>query len=417
MCSGGGEAVDRLTAALDDLAHEDLSGLFGPALLQRVGALLPAVNRLAAEAARTVHEAQATGAAEFDGVKSMAAWLRGHGGLSPSAAAQLVRNGHTLDQLPAVAAAAARGALTPDQVALLAPVVTPANLAAAQALDVDLAAVDATFAELAATRPHSELAAAVHHYLERLDPDGPEPDPTEGRSLHVARHPDGSLTLRGELDPIGGEKVQAAIESIVQASRPAGDDRSRAQQQGDALVQLCDNQLASGNLPILRKNKPHVFLTIGLNDLLDPAPNPGVAQTGFGATLSAARARWAACDADLTRIVLDPDGMPLDYGRTLRLVPAGLRNLVVHRDKHCVFAGCDAPHYWCDLHHLVEWALGGETSLDNSALLCERHHTKLHHGYRVERQPDGRWRTWRPDGTEIHLIQPRQPDQPLARAG
>jgi hypothetical protein len=44
---------------------------------------------------------------------------------------------------------------------------------------------------------------------------------------------------------------------------------------------------------------------------------------------------------------------------------------------------------------------GGETNLENSALLCERHHTKVHHGFRVERQPDGRWRTWRPDGTEI----------------
>src|SRR3954465_2600350 len=234
MCSGGGDAVDRLTAALDDLAGQDLSGLFGPALLQRVGALLPAVNRLAAEAARTVHEAHATGVAEFDGVKSMAGWLRGHGGLSPSAAAQLVRNGRTLDQLPSVAAAAARGAVTPDQVALLAPVVTPANLSAADKHGVDLAVLDATFAELAATRPHGELAAAVHHYLERLDPDGTEPAPPEQRAPHPAppdrrarplpRPPDGSVTLRGELDPIGAEKVQAAIESILQASRSAGDD-------------------------------------------------------------------------------------------------------------------------------------------------------------------------------------------------
>jgi hypothetical protein len=28
-------------------------------------------------------------------------------------------------------------------------------------------------------------------------------------------------------------------------------------------------------------------------------------------------------------------------------------------------------------------------------------HTKVHHGFRVERQPDGRWRTYRPDGTQI----------------
>jgi hypothetical protein len=28
-------------------------------------------------------------------------------------------------------------------------------------------------------------------------------------------------------------------------------------------------------------------------------------------------------------------------------------------------------------------------------------HTGVHHGYRVERRPSGRWRTWRPDGSEI----------------
>jgi hypothetical protein len=114
-----------------------------------------------------------------------------------------------------------------------------------------------------------------------------------------------------------------------------------------------------------------------------------------------------ACDAGITRVVLDPDGVPLDYGRTKRLVPAGLRRAVEIRDRHCVFAGCSAPTHWCDVHHVAEWLRdGGETSLGNSALLCERHHTKVHHGFRVERPPDGRWRTYRPDGTEI-IIGPR----------
>jgi hypothetical protein len=34
-----------------------------------------------------------------------------------------------------------------------------------------------------------------------------------------------------------------------------------------------------------------------------------------------------------------------------------------------------------------------------------RHHTKVHHGFRIHRDPDGRWHTYRPDGTEI-LIPP-----------
>ena len=80
-----------------------------------------------------------------------------------------------------------------------------------------------------------------------------------------------------------------------------------------------------------------------------------------------------------------------------------------------MFTGCGAPTHWCDVHHLLEWIDGGETSLANSALLCERHHTKVHHGFRVERQPDGRWRTWRPDGTEIRTG-PGRTGPPLATA-
>jgi hypothetical protein len=32
-------------------------------------------------------------------------------------------------------------------------------------------------------------------------------------------------------------------------------------------------------------------------------------------------------------------------------------------------------------------------------------HTKVHHGFGIERQPDGRWHTYRPEGTQI-LIGP-----------
>jgi hypothetical protein len=38
----------------------------------------------------------------------------------------------------------------------------------------------------------------------------------------------------------------------------------------------------------------------------------------------------------------------------------------------------------------LHWADGGETSLENLALLCGRHHALVHEGgFRVERAPDG----------------------------
>jgi hypothetical protein len=180
----------------------------------------------------------------------------------------------------------------------------------------------------------------------------------------------------------------------------------RAQQLGDVFVQWADNTLAAGKLPILRTQKPRVIVRVDLDDLVDPATGPCAGQAWFGAQISAARARWLACDGEISRVVFGPDGHSMDYGRTHRVVPHQLRTAVELRDHSCVFAGCDAPSYWCDVHHLIHWIEGGQTNLENSALLCERHHTKVHHGFRVERQPDGRWRTYRPDDTEILIGQP-----------
>ena len=67
----------------------------------------------------------------------------------------------------------------------------------------------------------------------------------------------------------------------------------------------------------------------------------------------------------VTRIVMGPDGVPLDHGRTVRLFPPHVRRAAEVRDGGCVFAGCGAPTWWCDVHHLLAWIDGGATDLDN----------------------------------------------------
>jgi hypothetical protein len=378
-------------------------------VLDDVAAVIAECNRLDAVLARLVRSAEVSQAPERDGQKSMAAWLRGHCRQSPGAASRVVTAGRALEHLPVLAEAAQAGLVSAEQVAVVTRLVTPQRLEAFAAAGVDLAEVDGVVTGVAVEADHAALVQVVNAYLAALDPDGPEPDPTEGRSLTISRHGDGSVSGRFHLDAVGGEKLQAAVEAHVQADRPAGDERTRAQRQGDALVQLADNALATGSVPVLRSVKPHVAVRIDLDDLADPATGAGTATTGFGAVISAARARWLACDGRISRVVFGPDGVPLDVGREQRLVSGALRRAVELRDGGCVFTGCDAPSHWADVHHLVHWIDGGDTSLDNSALLCERHHTKVHHGFRVERQPSGRWRTWRPDGSEITTPTPLAP--------
>jgi uncharacterized protein DUF222 len=344
--------VGEMQSSLDALAAEDLKPLFAPAVLDRLRELLVVQNRIAAEIARTVRQCELAGAAEHDGLKTMAGWLRGHARLSAAAAARVVAGGRAVEHLPQLAAAFAEGVVTAEQMAVVAPAVTAERRAAAVEQGVNSAEVDAALVTVATTQPYPRLGEVVHRYLDALDPDGPEPDPIEARRFTMTRHADGSGSGNFDLDAIGMEKVQAVIESMVQAARPAGDMRTRAQQQADALVQWADNTLAAGSLPTLRTVKPHVIVTINAEDLVDTtSTGPGAARTGFGATISAARARWLTCDATISRMVLGPDGLPLDVGRTQRVVPAHIRRAVEQRDGHCVFAGCYAPTHWCEVHH------------------------------------------------------------------
>ena len=139
--------------------------------------LVRARNRIDAELARTVRAAELTQAAEYDGLKTMRSWLRGHARLSPAAIGQLLRTGRAIEHLPAVAAAFADGRITAEQVSVLAPVVSPVNLAAAAEQGVDLAEVDAVLAQTAATREHAHLARWCTTTWPGSTPTVPNPTP------------------------------------------------------------------------------------------------------------------------------------------------------------------------------------------------------------------------------------------------
>src|SRR5690606_25057948 len=109
--------------------------------------------------------------------------------------------------------------------------------------------------------------------------------------------------------------------------------------------------------------------------------------------------RRLACHNDLVVLVEDRNGEPLTVGRKTRVVPAAIRRALWARDRGCRFPGCGRKRF-VEPHHIVHWANGGETSLDNLILLCSAHHAAVHEGgFRLEkdyrdrgffRPPDGR---------------------------
>jgi hypothetical protein len=95
-----------------------------------------------------------------------------------------------------------------------------------------------------------------------------------------------------------------------------------------------------------------------------------------GPRLPADLRRHLTCDGDAS-VVWEHDGVPVQVGRTHRIVPRRVRRLVLHRDHSCRVPGCNR-HLWLQVHHITHWEDGGETVTGNLLCLCGHHH-RLHH--------------------------------------
>ena len=124
-------------------------------------------------------------------------------------------------------------------------------------------------------------------------------------------------------------------------------------------------------------------------------------EQGDGLFLSTAAARRIACDAGRVLLYYAPDGSVLDVGRRTRTIPTPLRRALEGRDRQrCQFPGCQNRR--CDAHHLVHWADGGATRLENLVLVCRFHHRAVHEeGFQVIRTGDGQFEFRRPDGAVL----------------
>ena len=390
-----------------DPAEFDPADLTDEQLRQVVPLAQVGINRISALQTRAVGAGEARRVHSGDGMGSMKPWLTGHCRVSGREAAGLVRAARRLRSLPALEAAFAAGAVTPGHVATVTTAVTPARVAKAAELGIDLDHTDQILTAAALTLGPEDTARAVRRWVLGIDPDGSLDDEAGlPRVFRMAVSSGGRVYVSGHLDPVGAETVHTALEAVMNGHRPAGDRRSHPERQGDALVELCRQALHGDRLPDVRGQRPYVRVTIDWLALCAARGVPGFGHLPFAGPVSAETARRLACDAGVSRILTGPNSLPMDVGQEQRSAPAGIRRATEERDLHCVFAACSAPSAWCDFHHVDHWAWGGETSCENGALVCERHHTAVHEGgFTIARDPGTAvWHTYRPDGTEILLL-------------
>ena len=242
---------------------------------------------------------------------------------------------------------------------------------------VDLATrelVETTLADTARTENPYTVRRHGQILLQHLDPDGKEPtEPTvPANSFTFRRNRSGTMTFRGHLEPETAELLEQMLDKeAVRTAEPALDPRPLPERWGDALADIVHRAAnPQGGA------KAVLTICLNINDLIGSL---GTATLDSGCQLHPATVRQLACDADVIPMVLNGQSVPLDAGRTRRLVTAKQRAALVARDKGCAFPGCGNPARWADAHHIHHWIDGGRTDLDNTVLLCRRHHRLLHH--------------------------------------
>jgi hypothetical protein len=197
--------------------------------------------------------------------------------------------------------------------------------------------------------------------------------------------------VQGRLDPEVGALLMRAVEAAADAlycgEAAAGDatEITPGQRRADALGLLAERAMAAEAGRGSRADRYQVVLHVEAGTL-ERTGEPGRSELEDGTRVSAETSRRIACDASVVEVQHGRDGGILDVGRRRRTIPPAIRRALDARDRGCRFPGCGSR--FTDAHHVMHWADGGETKLDNLVLVCRFHHRLLHEeGYRLELNP------------------------------
>jgi hypothetical protein len=388
---------------------------------------------------------------ELGGHRSCAHWLSFRTGIDLGTAREKVRTARALVGLPETRASMGRGELSFSQVRALTRVATEKN--------------EGRLLEVARACTTAQLEREVRSFRRgsRKEEAELERERFESRTLSVFPDYEGMYVVRGRLPAEVGALLMRAIEAasdvLYQEEREeagpgtgaeADTVRAAAQRRADALGLVAERALAVGfgggergtraskdssdgeedggkeergeqrsgdrhrawegepespaewvSVPISgsRAGRYQVMLHVEA-ETLKAEGEGGRSELEDGTRVSAETSQRVACDAGVVEVRHGADGSILDVGRRTRTIPPALRRALEVRDRGCRFPGCGLP--FTEGHHIRHWGDGGQTSLDNCALLCRHHHRLVHEGgWKMEGGGQGRLRFIDPRG-KVH---------------
>jgi hypothetical protein len=410
------EAFEASAEALAGLSLDALSHIDLLAVLDRVEAVK---RRVAMIEYRMVGRLAAEAAPRDLGAKSMGEVLSRRLRISRSEARRRIADarlltprtavsGQRLDPiLPTVAAGVTAGVIGVEQVRIIrrffdhVPSVVDAGTREA---------AEKNLADLATGLNPDELGAAADRLMALLDQDGDfsDGDRARKRGITLGRQGfDGMSTISGLVDP----ELRATLDAILAKLAAPGmchpdaetprvdgapteediraDLRSPAQRCHDGLKAAGRALLASGKLGRHNGLPVTIIISTTLQELESAG---GHAVSGGGTVLPMSDVIRMARHAHHYLAVFDKHtNVPLYLGRSRRIASAGQRIVLYGRERGCSYPGCTVPAYWCEVHHVAEWAQGGRTDIDWLTLACGGDHRLVGpNGWRTRKRSDGR---------------------------
>jgi hypothetical protein len=345
-----------------------------------------------------------------EGALSCAHWLAWRTGLDTSTAREKVRVARALGSLPAIDEALRQARLSYAKVRALTRVATPEN----ETLLLKLS-LDATGAQL------ERLCRGFRSVLA-----ADEAQEIEERSVRQRLLPGGMVKLELVLSPDEADLILRAIDRAREVhAEPAPAEPAPAEpapaappappasaetpwpSRADGAVALAESFLTGHSVSGTGGERFQVVVHLD-QDVL--GPDGALAGTlEDGTHLSAETLRRVSCDCGLVAAKSAGEGgETLSIGRRARTIPPAIRRALMLRDRGCAFPGCTHTRFLHG-HHIRHWLHGGETSVENLALLCAVHHRLVHEGgWTIAHNADGRLVFSSPAGRGLPLKPPRQ---------
>jgi hypothetical protein len=367
------DALEQAVAALDELTSLEPDTLTDDELDTVIVASLRLAHRCHAVARRVAprwEERASRGTGRF---RTASGRLARSANLSRREAGRVLTQGRQLLDMPAAAAAFAAGELSAEHVDRLAACRARRRGDHYRRDEPDLVTI-------ACVQRFEQMVTTLGYWRNRVDTDIGDDGNQPSADRHFEHRPGvfGEHRFGGDLDPVGGAEVAAAIERIANdlaaadRATPGRVTRSKAQLRADALVEMARRAMATpaGG----RKPRPLVTVVIGQAEFerLCELSNGVVLNSGdLIAHLDAMDVETMLFDGRFTAISCSSQ----------HTFTGLLKRAIQVRDRHCQHPdGCDEPVDRCDIDHVVPRHLGGPTSQRNGRLMC-RYHNRIQPAY------------------------------------